>query len=162
MALVLLVLPRLAWRSNLSDIGAAAAYFENWQLGAHAVDYLAEWRAFARHGTRVIVTSDVPGMRPTSDPQCIADSRASYDPCAVSRASVVRPNPTSLLAQRHPELASYLPLTRFFCDPAKCHALIGGVVVYFDSHHLTTTFSRSLARYLGAEIAGVLAKEPSR
>jgi SGNH domain (fused to AT3 domains) len=121
---------------------------------------LAGWRAFARHGTRVIVTSDVPGMRPTPDPQCIADSSASYDPCAVSRASVVRPNPTSLLAQRNPELASYLPLTQFFCDTTTCHALIGGVVVYFDSHHLTTTYSRSLARYLGAGIAAVLAKEP--
>jgi hypothetical protein len=64
------------------------------------------------------------------------------------------------LAQRNPELASYLPLTQFFCDATKCHALIGGVVVYFDSHHLTTTFSRSLAGYLGADITGILRKQP--
>jgi peptidoglycan/LPS O-acetylase OafA/YrhL len=119
---------------------------------------LAGWWAFTSHGTRVIVTSDVPGMRPAQDPQCIAESGASYDPCAVSRASVVRSNPTMLLAQRNPQLASYLSLTPFFCDATKCHALIGGVVVYFDSHHLTTTFSRSLAGYLGADIAGVLRK----
>ena len=65
-----------------------------------------------------------------------------------------------MLAQRNPQLASYLSLTRFFCDASKCHALIGGVVVYFDSHHLTTTFSRSLAGYLGADLAQVLAKHP--
>jgi peptidoglycan/LPS O-acetylase OafA/YrhL len=122
---------------------------------------LAGWRAFARHGTRVIVTSDVPGMRPTADPQCIAGSGARYDPCAVSRASVVRSNLATVLAQQNPGLASYLPLTQFFCDTTSCHAVIGGVVVYFDSHHLTTTYSRSLARYLGAGIAAALAKEPS-
>jgi hypothetical protein len=119
---------------------------------------LAGWREFTRHGTRVIVTSDVPGMRPAQAPQCIADSGASYDPCAVSRASVVRSNPTAALAQHHPELASYLPLTQFFCDAAKCHALIGGVIVYFDSHHLTTTFSRSLAGYLGGGITQIMPK----
>jgi peptidoglycan/LPS O-acetylase OafA/YrhL len=118
---------------------------------------LAGWRAFAGRGTRVIVTSDVPGMRPTSDPQCIAASAARYDPCAVRRPAVVRSNLTTVLAQQNPGLASYLPLTRFFCDSTTCHALIGGVVVYFDSHHLTTTYSRSLARYLGGAVAAALA-----
>ena len=66
--------------------------------------------------------------------------------------------PMTALAQRNPQLVSYLPLTQFFCDASKCHGLIGGVVVYFDSHHLTTTYWRSLARYLGAEVAGVLTK----
>jgi peptidoglycan/LPS O-acetylase OafA/YrhL len=39
--LVVVAMPRVAWRTNLVDIRAAAAYFVNWQLGANAVDYLA-------------------------------------------------------------------------------------------------------------------------
>jgi len=36
----------------------------------------------------------------------------------------------------------------------QCHALIGGVVaVSFDSHYLTRTYSRSLARYLAHDMA---------
>lgn len=119
---------------------------------------LATWSRFAKRGIRVIVTEDVPGMRPDSDPECIARSRARYDPCAMSRSTVVRPNLMTVLAQKNPQVVSYVPLTQFFCDARKCHGLIGGVVVYFDSHHMTATYSRSLAPYLGAEVSAVLAR----
>jgi hypothetical protein len=74
----------------------------------------------------------------------------------VKRSDVVRPTLPATLAQRHPGLATYLPLDQYFCDATMCHALIGGVVVYFDAHHMTTTFSRSLAPYLGPEVASAL------
>jgi hypothetical protein len=104
----------------------------------------------------VLVLQDVPGVRPQLDPDCIAQSSARNDPCAVPRKRVVKSNLTTRLAQRHPELATYLRTDQYFCDAGRCHGLIGGVVVYFDGHHLTTTFSRSLARYLGDELAGAL------
>jgi hypothetical protein len=116
----------------------------------------ATWTRLRQHGIRVIVTGDVPGMRPTLDPACIAQSVARNDPCATRRLAVVHPNLLSSLAQQHPDLASYIPLTQYFCDARRCHGLIGGVIVYFDSHHLTTTFSRSLARYLGADVKAAL------
>jgi peptidoglycan/LPS O-acetylase OafA/YrhL len=114
------------------------------------------WSAFASRGTQVIVTQDVPGMRPTNDPQCIARSRVAADPCAVDRASVLPRNPVADLARANPRLARYIPLEQYFCDARRCHGLIGGVVVYFDSHHLTTTYSRSLAVYLGDAVAADL------
>jgi hypothetical protein len=117
---------------------------------------LETWSALARRGVRVIVTEDVPGMRPDADPECIARSRARYDPCAVDRDSVVRTNFLTELARHHRQLVHYEPVTRFFCDASRCHGLIGGVVVYYDSHHLTTTYSRSLAPYLGRDIDAVL------
>ncbi|HET6818552.1 MAG TPA: acyltransferase family protein [Mycobacteriales bacterium] len=123
---------------------------------------LATWSRLVAHGIRVIVPGDVPGMRPVIDPQCLAQSRTRYDPCAVRRSSVVRPNITFSLALAHPELATAIPLTQYFCDQVKCHALIGGVVVYFDSHHLTSTYSRSLARYLGAAVASALSAPGAR
>jgi SGNH domain (fused to AT3 domains) len=98
----------------------------------------------------------VPGMRPLADPDCLAQSKARYDPCARDRASVVRPSLLATVAQQHPDVATYVPLTQYFCDAAKCHAVIGGVVVYFDSHHMTRTYSRSLARYLGADVAAAM------
>jgi peptidoglycan/LPS O-acetylase OafA/YrhL len=119
---------------------------------------LDTWSTFRSHGIHVIVTGDVPGMRPTADPDCLAQSSATYDPCAVDRASVVKPNLMSTVARANPQVVSYIPLTKYFCDARKCHAVIGGVVVYFDSHHLTTTYSRSLARYIGPQIAAAMAK----
>jgi peptidoglycan/LPS O-acetylase OafA/YrhL len=124
-------------------------------LAAAGDDVLRTWTALHARGIPVLVAEDVPGMRPRSGPECVA-LEAGDDPCALPRAQVVRPNLVSDLAQRHPELVGYLPMTRYFCDPARCHSLIGGVVVYTDSHHLTTTYSRSLARYLGPQLAQLL------
>lgn len=114
---------------------------------------VATWSRFAHRGVRVIVTEDVPGMRPQADPDCIAQSATSYDPCAVDRSRVVQPNIMTTLAQQHPELVAYLPLSQYFCDATMCHGLIGGVVVYLDSHHMTDTYSESLAPYLGAQVS---------
>jgi hypothetical protein len=114
---------------------------------------LRTWRLFKTAGIRVIVTEDVPGMRPSSDPTCIAASRRATDPCAVRRSAVVRPTLTTALAQENPDLAGYIPLDQYFCDARLCHALIGGIVVYYDSHHMTTTYSRTLGPYLGSAIA---------
>jgi len=114
------------------------------------------WSAFVRRGIQVIVTEDVPGMRPNPDPDCLAGSGVAYDPCAVDRATVVHSNIMTRLALQNPRLVTYLRLTQYFCDARKCHALIGGVVVYFDTDHLTLTYSRSLAPYLGAELNAAL------
>jgi hypothetical protein len=121
---------------------------------------LATWTRLVRRGAAVVVTEDVPGMRPNADPECLAMSHAAEDPCAVSRASVVRSNFLGDLAQRNPTLAHYVPLARYFCDATTCHALVGGTVVYFDSHHLTTAYSRSLAPFLGAAVAAALPTGP--
>lgn len=118
---------------------------------------LATWADYRQHGLKVIVTEDVPGMRPKAGPECIATSQESYDPCALPKSVVERPNLMTDLAQANPALVSYVALNQYLCDATKCHALIGGVVVYSDSHHLTTTFSRTLAPYLGADVAKVLA-----
>jgi peptidoglycan/LPS O-acetylase OafA/YrhL len=146
-------------------IFASYRYTDEFTDGAHPTasqrqatsrQVLDLWAKFAHRHIAVLVTEDVPGMRPTADPECIARSTSRDDPCALSRSAVVVPNLLTNLARGNPRLAHYLPLDQYFCDAAHCHALIGGVVVYFDSHHLTTTFSRSLARYLGDEVAHAL------
>lgn len=116
---------------------------------------LAFWSALAKHGTRAVVTDDVPGTRPVDTPTCIDRSRGD-DPCSVPRSDVVAANPITDLADANPRLATHVQLTQYFCDAQRCHALIGGVVVYFDSHHLTTSYSRSLARYLGDAVAAAM------
>lgn len=117
---------------------------------------VATWAAYRKHGIPVVVTEDVPGMRPDAGPECIAKTTVDYDPCALPRSSVVKPNLLSTLARANPELVTYVPMSQYFCDATTCHSLIGGVVVYSDSHHMTTTFSRSLAQYLGPAVTAVL------
>ncbi len=151
-------------------IFASHAQAQDYLAGSHAsaVDVatadrrvVAAWTALRRRGIPVMVTEDVPGMRPDAGPECVARTTVVYDPCAKDRSAVVRPNLLDTLARRHPELVTYLPLSQYFCDATKCHALIGGVVVYSDSHHLTGTYSRSMSESLGAEIASALPRLPA-
>lgn len=114
------------------------------------------WIALRRAGIKVMVVQDVPGTRPEADPACIAASSAAYDPCPRQRSVVVRPNFLTTLAQAHPELVAYEDLTRHFCDTTTCHGLIGGVVVYSDSHHVSATYSRTLGGFLGDDVASML------
>lgn len=116
------------------------------------------WEELGSRGAKVIVTEDVPGMRPDPDPECVAQSTVSYDPCALPRASVLVPNLVSDLAQANPDLVSYVHTSQYFCDAEYCHAVIGGVVVYSDAHHITATYSRSLGQYLGADIDAIVSK----
>jgi hypothetical protein len=145
-------------------------YAEDFLAGTHATaeeaaaaqqQVLATWSTFAARGTRVVVPEDVPGMRPTSDPVCLAQTTSSDDPCSRPRTDVVRPSVVSTWAQQRADLATFVPTAHYFCDAVTCHAVIGGVVVYFDSHHLTTTYARSLARYLGADVAAAISARPA-
>ncbi|MDP9394606.1 MAG: acyltransferase, partial [Actinomycetota bacterium] len=171
--------PCLTWsrelqRTLLSTPGLDAVVFAS---HANAGEYLAgpdaspgdvreaeeqvldTWSAFAARDIDVIVLEDVPGMRPELGPECIARSRDDDDPCAMERSRVLRRNMMTELAQANPDLATYQPLRRFFCDTDACHALIGGVVVYYDAHHLTATFARSMAPYLGADLRTILTRD---
>ncbi|MDQ1512308.1 MAG: hypothetical protein QOC59_150 [Microbacteriaceae bacterium] len=119
---------------------------------------LDAWSTYARAGIPVLVTGDVPGTRPLSAPECIARSAAADDPCALPRSAVVRPNLMTDLAQAQPRLVRYLPLTPLFCDAQLCHSVVGGVVVYSDSHHVTDTYSRTMGPYLGSAVDEAMAR----
>lgn len=87
------------------------------------------------------------GLREVKMPDCIAASRTEDDPCAGPRAVRVVTDSIAEGVRGLPG-ARVVDLTDLFCDPARCHGVIGGVIVYFDGSHLTGTFSRSLAPFL--------------
>ena len=40
----------------------------------------------------------------------------------------------------------------FFCENGTCSPVVGGVVGYRDSHHITATYATTLAPYLGERL----------
>jgi hypothetical protein len=132
------------------------------QLRVARAAILETWKSFRAAGIRVFVIEDVPGMRPDDDPACIARSQRRTDPCAMRRSRVVGSSLAATVAEANPSVATYVPLTQYFCDARLCHALIGGVVVYYDSHHMTTTFSKTLGPYVASAIAKSLSTEQPR
>ncbi|MFU8946969.1 SGNH hydrolase domain-containing protein [Mycetocola zhadangensis] len=52
---------------------------------------------------------------------------------------------------RDPRLG-VLDLTRYFCPDGTCRPVIGGVLAYRDSHHISWVYAHTLAPFLGDAI----------
>ena len=119
----------------------------------------ANLAAVEASGKAVVVVGDVPGTKPVPAPECVYRHSGEYDPCALPRAAdaLEDANVESRAASATPGVRTF-SLLPYLCDATTCHSVIGGAVVYFDDHHLTATFSRSLAPYLGAAVEGALAR----
>jgi len=101
-----------------------------------------------------VVVSDVPGTRPDNAPACIEEQLPASDPCSLLRPDFTVGN-AEFVAAENTDGVTTIDLDRYFCDDDRCHALIGGVVVYFDSHHLTATYAATLAPFVGAQLQKV-------
>jgi hypothetical protein len=113
---------------------------------------LATLGRLKKAGIGTMVIKHAPGTRPASAPECVALSAASYDPCTRDPSQVTEDDMLSQLAQKHPALTQFVSLDDFFCDAEACHAAIGGTVAYYDDHHISSTFARTLAQYVGPMI----------
>lgn len=105
------------------------------------------------HGVRVAVIDDSPAA-PANIPECVDVHRAEYDPCTFEDDTDAG-NVVTEAADLVPAVTRIDPRP-WTCDERECHAVVGGVVVYFDDNHLTGTYSRTLAPYVGAELERAL------
>lgn len=125
-------------------------------------DYLSVW---ADAGIPVLVIRDTPVPRETvaSVPDCLAIHDNDVDSCSGPRERWVRPDPLAEAAvgMVNPRV-QVVDLTELFCDSSQCFAVVGGVVVYFDGSHLTTTFARTMAPVLGPYLEAILQHRTGR
>ena len=85
--------------------------------------------------------------------------KAGFDlfACSDSRSAWVRPDPMAEAAKAmdSPDVR-VADLTDRFCSDTRCPTVVGGVIVFFDDHHLTRTYSRSLAPFLEVHLSETL------
>jgi peptidoglycan/LPS O-acetylase OafA/YrhL len=107
-------------------------------------DYAGLWSRWTAAGKRVVVIEDVPLTAGASVPDCVAGSAAIGDPCAVSRSKALAFDPVVRAAAEGNSRVSLINLTSAFCDATECHSVIGGLIAYRDSHHLSGSFALTL------------------
>lgn len=107
---------------------------------------------YRKHGIPVLVTTDVPGTRPIDAPSCVELDSNDSDPCARPRTDFPESNLLVDVARQNSDLASVFDIEKYLCDETTCHAVIGGLVAYSDSHHLTASFARTLGPFLGPAV----------
>jgi hypothetical protein len=105
----------------------------------------AELRAFKSRVRKVIFMEDPP-RHPQINPEgCLKRAGATLGECTLSY-------PAELTAE-HTQIASivtanhdhYMPTKRWFCFGGKCPIVVGRTIAYWDTDHMTITYSRQIA-----------------
>ncbi|PSL36506.1 peptidoglycan/LPS O-acetylase OafA/YrhL [Labedella gwakjiensis] len=105
----------------------------------------------------VVSLADTPEFE-SSPVVCLSSHLDDAEACAIPRSKAF--NPAIREAQQivaDDRGGAVVDLSDYFCNASTCPAIIGATLVYSDEHHVTATFSRSLARALEERLVPVLA-----
>ncbi len=86
-------------------------------------------------------------------PGCLTENPHDYGKCSGSRSKWEPTDPLQKAIETidDPKFRS-ISLNDHICGPTTCHVVVGGVTVYADFSHLTTTYVQTLAPYLRREL----------
>ncbi|HEX7160833.1 MAG TPA: acyltransferase family protein [Trebonia sp.] len=104
------------------------------------------WDQLEDHEISVVAIRESPDVG-LNVPECL--SKHTPTECTVSKARAEVPDPPTKFAVR--AVSGKVPLINMdslICGPATCPPVIGNVMVYQDSHHLTRTYALTTAPYL--------------
>ena len=106
-------------------------------------------------GSKAIIV-DTPSSQ-YNVPACISSHVSDVRPCQTLKATAVGSDPGIVEATAASATgATLIDLTSRICPWDTCPVVLNGMIIYRDSHHLTATFSGSLANPLGEALVGVL------
>lgn len=114
------------------------------------------WQTQTPSDVPVIAVLDNPQAREANTPCVERFGTTDPDRCAAPREWALRTYDGTAEAVDLVDKASLIDMSDFYCDSTTCPAVIGGVMVNRDRTHLTATYVRTLAPYMGREIAAAL------
>ncbi|HUN37923.1 MAG TPA: acyltransferase family protein [Trebonia sp.] len=125
-------------------------------VGAGMATY---WRQLQDHGIGVIAIKETPITHGLNPGACIEKYGPGTNKCAVPESTAVMADPPSTFADR--DLGGTVPvidMNSLICGSGLCPAVVGNVLVYMDSHHLTQSYAETLTPYLRSKLTSVLGK----
>jgi SGNH domain-containing protein len=122
------------------------------QRDAQIAGYIAAWSALPQTVQQIVVIRDTPKMRGDTN-RCVERAMAADQDagvaCAVPRAEALVADAAVAAARRwRSPRVRVADLTRWICNPSDCFPVVGGVLVFRDTTHMTRAFSETLGPYL--------------
>ncbi|HTR94610.1 MAG TPA: acyltransferase family protein [Trebonia sp.] len=106
------------------------------------------WRQLEHHGISVVAIKESPIVG-RNIPECVSQNPADPSVCDVPTAKAIRRNlPTVFAARASRGKVPLIDMNPLICGPVDCPPVVGNVLVYQDSHHLTSTYALTTAPYL--------------
>lgn len=112
-------------------------------------------------GKSVIFIADLPGTAHEwgapdtmeSAPSCV-EREWQDDACAWTPA----PHTDWAQTAAYEAGATIIDPSTLLCQEGRCHIVVGGTIVFADSHHISRAFARTLTGWFGDQISGALAR----
>src|SRR5699024_5493355 len=103
----------------------------------------------------VVVVRDTPypGGDDISVPDCVAKHEDELDECSGTPESWHWMDPLAASARKFDsKRISVMYPQDWFCPDGRCEPVIGGVITYFDTAHITATYAKTLAPQFDASL----------
>jgi peptidoglycan/LPS O-acetylase OafA/YrhL len=124
----------------------AAAYAE---IGAGMASY---WTRLENRGITVVPIQETPTMG-FNPPNCVAKNGASSASCDRPASQAIAQDPPTVQAARlMGGKVKVIDMNKYICDKTVCPSVVGNVLVYFDPHHMTSSYSKTLTKYLAPQL----------
>jgi peptidoglycan/LPS O-acetylase OafA/YrhL len=118
-------------------------------IGAGMVPY---WTQLENHGIQMVAIRESPIVGITI-PECISRNNGATANCVVPTKKAIRPNPPmEVAAQAMSGKVPVIDMNSLICAKDFCNPVVGNVLVYQDSHHLTATYAQTLTSYLETKL----------
>lgn len=114
--------------------------------------YAQKWKELEENDIDVFAIKDNPRVE-YDVPSCIEEYGVDNEGCHLENDL---PDLTEEIDQLNLSNIYYADLTDKFCEGDVCKPVIGNVLVYRDNHHITKTYSETLAPFVGEEIDDAL------
>ena len=142
--------PSIFITSQINGYQVTGSSNENESIQKMTSGFASMWRELADGGTRIFAIRDTPFM-PFDVPDCLARRGATGERCSALRPAVLKPI-DPLVQAAHTVNATVIDMNDEICAVDRCQAVVGNILVYQDSNHLTATYSRALSGELDRKI----------
>jgi SGNH domain (fused to AT3 domains) len=113
------------------------------------------WTQLEDHGISVIALRETPFIGITV-PSCLTRNHGVTAKCAVpAKKAILADPPTEIAAHALNGEVPDINLNPLICPGTTCEPIIGNVLVYQDSHHLTSLYSSTLTPFLEQDLLTV-------
>lgn len=125
---------------------------EGMRTGDIESGYADAWTQIEDAGVGLTVLLDTP--RPSFDvPECIAENEETLTECAADRDEAMDSSGyEGMLSAAETAGIDTVDMSDALCSPEACAPVVGGVIVWRDSHHITATYAETLAPSLENEL----------
>jgi peptidoglycan/LPS O-acetylase OafA/YrhL len=110
------------------------------------------WEQLQAHGISVVPIQETP-MMDFDPPDCVAEYGTAAPACDRPAAEAIPQDPPIVRAARlMAGQVKVVDMNQYICRGGVCPSVIGNVLVYFDPHHLTSSYVATTAPYLASRL----------